>query len=322
MDSVRALLTARPTESRHAISDDLADALANGPFSRALTLAIQHSGLSLHRLQYRMTQQGVHVSTTTLSYWKNGRSRPERPGSLHAVHILENLLGLPDRTLVALLGPRRPRGRWVNPSGAGLRIEHMFDEPDELVSLINELDMPTLQPLRVISVDESLDVDAQRHQRRLRVREVLMATEDRVAYSYIALQGVSAGRPPTVLSTKFCRVGRVRVCESMSLLLAELILDRVLAKGDKTVREYELDIGDTEGDTLYDRRFPLSAHEYVLQVNFHPDAVPARCTSFRKDTTSSPVEDQEQVWIDHEHVAHLVRVDLTPGIYGLRWDWT
>lgn len=327
MESVRELLTARSTEptvrpaGRH-IPDELADALEHGPFSRALTLAIQHGGLSLHRLQYRMAQHGVHVSTTTLSYWKNGRSRPERAGSLHAVGVLENLLGLPDRTLVALLGPRRPRGRWINPEGAGLRIEHLFDEPDELVSLINGLDMPMLQPLRVISVDESLEVDADRRQRRLRVREVVMATEDRVAYSYIALRGITPGRPPAVLSTKFCRLGRVRVCEDMSLLLAELVLDRVLAKGDKTVREYELDIRDTEQDTLYDRRFPLSAHEYVLQVNFHPDAVPARCTSFRQDTASAPVEDIGQVWIDHEHVAHLVEVDLTPGIYGLRWEWS
>jgi hypothetical protein len=268
-----------------------------------------------------MAQRGVHVSTTTLSYWKNGRSRPERAGSLHAVQVLEDLLGLPDRNLVALLGPRRPRGRYVAPEGGGLRIEHLFDEPGELVSLINGLDMPLLQPLRVISVDETLEIDADRRQRRLRVREVVMATEDRVAYSYIALRGISSGQPPMVLGTKFCRLGRVRMCEDMSLLLAELVLDRVLAKGDKTVREYELDIRDTEQDTIYDRRFPLSAHEYVLQVNFHPDAVPARCTSYRQDTASAPVEDIGQVWIDHEHVAHLVQVDLTPGIYGLRWEW-
>jgi hypothetical protein len=302
-------------------SPDLAEALAHGPFSRALTLAIECSGLSLHRLQYRLGQRGVHISTTTLSYWKNGRSRPERPDSLHGLRVLEDLLGLPDRVLVGLLGPRRPRGRWVSPVAGSVRLEHLYEQPDALVEMMHGLNMPNVQPLQKVSVDESLRVGADRVQQHLRVREVVRANQDRVAHSYVLLRNISPGCPPQVVDTRYCRLGRVRVCPDSAMMLAELVLDRVLFHGDSTILEYELDVRDNEPDPRYDRRFQQAAHEYVLQVGFHPDAVPARCSSYRRDTASAPDQEIEPVWISQHQMAHLVRLDVTPGIYGLTWSW-
>ncbi|WP_163567467.1 hypothetical protein [Fodinicola feengrottensis] len=89
---------------------ELSEALERGPFHRALTLAVQASGLSLQRLQQRLADNGVSVSITTLSYWKHGRSQPERAGSLQGVRVLEKLLRLPPESLTGLLGqPRRAR---------------------------------------------------------------------------------------------------------------------------------------------------------------------------------------------------------------------
>src|ERR1700755_1156694 len=105
--------------------DQLAVALRDGPFSRALELAIEVSGLSLQRLQDRLAEVGVHLSTTTLSYWRTGRSRPERPDSLRGVQVLERVLGVPPTGLTGLLGPRRPRGRWVRPVPGVVRGEQL-----------------------------------------------------------------------------------------------------------------------------------------------------------------------------------------------------
>ena len=87
------------------------DSLAADAFPTALRTAIQASGLSLDRIQYRLRARGVSVSVTALSYWQSGRRRPERAESLAALGHLESVLGVAPGSLIALLGPPRPRGR-------------------------------------------------------------------------------------------------------------------------------------------------------------------------------------------------------------------
>ena len=128
--------------SNPTLPNQLADALRDGPFHRGLALAVEVSGLSLQRLQHRLAEAGVHLSTTTLSYWRTGRSRPERPDSLRGVQVLERVLSLPAGALVGLLGPRRPRGRWVRPEPGVVRLEQLLPMSNVAAKLARELDMP------------------------------------------------------------------------------------------------------------------------------------------------------------------------------------
>jgi hypothetical protein len=91
-------------------SSEVTRAVREGPFEVALAALIDRSGLTLDRVRDRLAERGVHVSRATLSYWRQGRSRPERAASLDAVTALEELFGLPNASLLKLLGPRRPRG--------------------------------------------------------------------------------------------------------------------------------------------------------------------------------------------------------------------
>lgn len=97
---------------RRGAAAELAEALRTGPFEHALRLAIRSRGLTLERIRVRLLERGVRTSLASLSNWQRGRCRPERAGSLRAVRELEDILGLPGDSLVTLLGPRRPRGRW------------------------------------------------------------------------------------------------------------------------------------------------------------------------------------------------------------------
>lgn len=98
---------------RQGTAAELAVALRTGPFDHALRLAIRSRGLTLDRLRVRLLERGVRTSLASLSNWQRGRCRPERALSLRAVRELEDILGLSGDSLVALLGPRRPRGRWL-----------------------------------------------------------------------------------------------------------------------------------------------------------------------------------------------------------------
>lgn len=302
------------------LRDQLAGALRDGPFSRALSLAIESSGLSLQRLQFRLADFDVHLSTTTLSYWRTGRSRPERPDSLRGVQVLERVLGLPQAALTGLLGPRRPRGRWVRPASGVFRVEQLLPMATVAERLARQLEMPPQPELERLGVADQLWVGPDRTVRRMQVRQVLRATTDRVTRSFVLHYGEHSVHTPSVVATRHCRVGRVRTDEESQFLGAELILDRVLAQGDTTILEYELDpAGST--DAHFERSLRTGAHQHLIQVQFDPSAVPTRCISYHRAGPDAPYEDVRDTWINHEFTAHVVRVDLRPGLYGMRWEW-
>jgi hypothetical protein len=303
-----------------SLRDQLTVALREGPFSRALGLAIEVSGLSLQRLQFRLAEVGVHLSTTTLSYWRTGRSRPERPDSLRGVQVLERVLDLPPTGLTTLLGPRRPRGRWVRPMPGVFRVEQLLPMSSVAARLASQLEMPQAPELDRLSVVDELWVGPDRTVRRMQVRQVLRATADRVTRSFLMHYGEHSVRAPTVIATRHCRVGRVRTDEQSQFLGVELILDRVLAQGDTTILEYELDPAHC-ADAHFERSFRSGGHQHIVQVHFDPAAVPTRCISYRRAGPEAPYDESHDAWINNELAAHVVRIDLEPGLYGMRWEW-
>jgi hypothetical protein len=308
------------TPNTPPLPEQLADALRNGPFHRALALAIEVSGLSLQRLQARLAEVGVHLSTTTLSYWRTGRSRPERPDSLRGVQVLERVLGLPPGRLAILLGPRRPRGRWVRPEPGVVRVEQLLPMANVAARLARELEIPQVMELDRLSSVDHLRIGPDRTVQRILVRQVLRAVSDRVTRSFLLHYGEHSVRAPSLVSTRYCRVGRVRTDHESRFLGAELILDRVLTPGDTTIVEYELDAAHC-ADAHFERSFRTGGHQYILQVQFDPAAIPTRCMSYRRPGPEALHEDVQDAWINQELVAHVARIELEPGLYGMRWEW-
>jgi hypothetical protein len=302
------------------LGDQLGAALRDGPFALALSLAIEVSGLSLQRLQFRLAEGGVHLSTTTLSYWRTGRSRPERPDSLRGVQVLERVLGLRPAALTALLGPRRPRGRWVRPQPGVFRVEQLLPRSSVAARLASQLDMPQAPELDRLSVVDQLWVGPDRTVRRMLVRQTLRATADRVSRSFLMHYGEHSADAPAVVATRHCRVGRIRTDVESQYLGAELILDRVLAQGDTTILEYELDPAQC-ADAHFERSFRSGGRQHVVEVHFSPKAVPTRCLSYRRTGPEAADDECHEAWINNELTAHVARVDLAPGLYGMRWEW-
>ncbi|NDZ73640.1 hypothetical protein G3I36_21840, partial [Streptomyces sp. SID10362] len=55
------------------------------------------------RVQHHLAHRGVKLGVTSLSYWQQGARRPRRAESLRAVRALEEVLSLPDDSLLRLL---------------------------------------------------------------------------------------------------------------------------------------------------------------------------------------------------------------------------
>ncbi|MFI8458769.1 XRE family transcriptional regulator [Kitasatospora sp. NPDC101447] len=294
-----------------------------GGFADTLHLAIEASGLSLDRIRAALAQRGVRVSVTTLSYWRRGRSQPERASSLRAVHLLEELLGLPHSALSSLLGPPRPRGRWAAAANTlHLGLEDVWPGEQEIANIFAELDAPPAGELERLSIHDSYYVDAERRGNLLRMRQVVRATVGGVGRCLVVhMADEEAAGCPEITSVRHGRLGRVRRRPEAGLTVAELMLDRPLGLGDSTVFEYEVEI-PPGGPTLeYSRRFATTVREYVLQVHFDPAAVPAHCERYDREPGADVDHRREQLWIGASASAHVLAPDQQPGHIGIRWEW-
>ncbi|MBB5872714.1 hypothetical protein F4553_006148 [Allocatelliglobosispora scoriae] len=307
---------------RAELGRDLVHALRTGPFSAALHLAIEDRGLRLEEIQARLAAAGVNVSVTTLSYWRRGRSRPERPDSLKAVHLLEEILALPAESLLAQLGPRRPRGRWLDqPPPGTIDIDRLFNDSGSVAKMVGELDRWMYHELTRLSLHDIYLVGGSRQEISLTCRQVLRANTDRVSRTVAIFSTDDLDAFTQINALRNCRLGRVRTDPSSGLIAAEIIFDRMLAQGDTVVLEYEFLSASLTATDRYYRGFSTPVSEFVLEVQFDRDAVPARCYRYERRGINAPDQGLREVWIGSMHGAHLIASDVPPGIVGMRWEW-
>ena len=69
-------------------------------FAAVLSEAIASANLSLTDIVNQLEQQGLTLSTASLSYWKTGKSLPTRKNSLPVLNAIETMCSLPSGTLV------------------------------------------------------------------------------------------------------------------------------------------------------------------------------------------------------------------------------
>ncbi|MFI5562240.1 hypothetical protein ACIA2T_23430 [Amycolatopsis japonica] len=297
----------------------LGEALETGPFDHALALAIAANGLSLMRLKHRLDTAGCPVSITTLSNWRAGRNLPERPGSLRAVPVLERVLGLPDGSLTTLLSRGVAQTKPARPEA--VRWDRLWDRRSLVIPTLHSFEAAHDTALLAEYVHDELHVDENRLLRRAKVREIVRACEAEAQVKIVTMRGMRAGRPPRLVSTRFCRPGRVETSHDDGFTVAELVLEDWLDEGETAIVEYEFEYTDTVSDTYFDRRFRHTVANYVLEVHFPEHVLPVSCVAYRKDTPAGPELDLARVPIRPGTPSHLVKAALPAGICGLRWAW-
>ncbi|MEU5696706.1 XRE family transcriptional regulator [Actinosynnema sp. NPDC020468] len=287
---------------------ELARVVRSGSFAEVLDAAISACGLTLDRVRFHLGERGVDVSAATLSYWRHGKRRPERQESLRAVQALEALLGLPAATLITLLGPPRPRGRWSRrPEWGAAGLLSQFADPDE-------------GEYGLVSAHDVFTVAEDRSDRGVRSRIVLRGEHGRVTRCLVKYRADDPAYPPALTDVRFCRPGRVLTDEATGLIVAELLLDRPLAVGGHAVVEY--DMVSTPGPPVetYYRQFVDPVAEYSQQVQFL-GAPPARCHSFRKADLTGTEHRVDRLDVGPSRSSCLVGFNVSPGVVGTRWSW-
>ncbi|MEY9906186.1 transcriptional regulator with XRE-family HTH domain [Catenulispora sp. MAP12-49] len=313
----------RPPYQRSA-QNTATEALRTGPFGEALRAAIESSGLSLSRVSSRLAERGVTLSPAALSYWQRGSNRPERTESLRAVTALEEILRLPPNSLMSLLGPRRSRGRWTAAAIEPAPTSALWLEPDRLHRTLTALQEDARRLLWAVSVVYThvrIQATAKRTLSRTSVRKVVRAEEDGVDRIIAVMRTDKA--PQRFEPVHAVRLGRIRSDPQSGYAVAEFILDRVLNRGDTATVEYlSYDAEPSTTEQNYSRHsLYRPADVLVVEVEFHPECIPAACEGFYSPRRGTPERSLGPLWVGASNSAHLALSDVQPGMYGLRWEW-
>ncbi|WP_436500421.1 helix-turn-helix domain-containing protein [Actinokineospora sp. HUAS TT18] len=289
--------------------------LRTGPFELALDAAIEASGLTLERLCKRLDDSGVTVSRTAISYWRNGRSRPERAESLAALSRLEQILDLPQSSLVALLGGRKPRGRWVGRPAGTLSRRAMWPSCGPLLAGLD-----SAPEVDFVSIADVVTVDQLTGERRQRTRLVLRAATDHVSRCLVCHEiDDPAYAPAELAGVAYARRGRVRRDAASRSMVAELLFDRPLSQGEHTIVEYELRLPDgLPLDHVY-RRFTRPVGLYTIQLRF-AGGQPGRVRRYDRAGLHGPERHVEDLWLGAAGTTSLVAPGVRPGTVGVRWE--
>lgn len=310
-----------PAGSRATEPDRSAEPTADGgPFAEALRSAIQARGLGLERLQERLKDRGRSVSVATLSYWQNGRSVPSRPSSLVIVRDLEQVLEVEPGSLAGLLGPPRRRG-WRSGSPSEPQIAAQWPEPRVIDDVVGGVDLRWDHRLSRISQHDQYVVGPHRGAERCWSRLVLRA-ESGGPDRWVSILHTDDPEAPLadVRPLRRCRLGRMVRRPEQGLVVAELLFDRPLARGETVIVEYEvLNSEPYPTDANYQRKFRMPIREYVLEVSFHEDALPTRC--FEDFAVEGAGRRRRQVELDDSNTLHAVELSVGPGHLGFEWEW-
>ncbi|GHC64301.1 hypothetical protein [Streptomyces flavofungini] len=301
---------------------DLATALRTGPFHVALRAAIAARRLPLQRVRHHLARAGVHVGVTSLSYWQQGARRPQRAESLRAVRALEEILQLPDESLIRLLAQAEDRINTERPAARSYR--SLVEASDVLQSLLADLESPLDGGLHTVGHHERIRIGAHRELVGRDSQHVVRAHTDGID-RYLAIHHGDPGCTPErmeVRALENCRTGRVRWHHDTGVLVAELLFDARLRAGDTHLFCYGFEDGTAGASAEYVRGFSFTGGQYALQVRFAEENLPVRCHRFTQRSTAAPRLGLRELTLSGSHRSvHLVEPQVRAGLIGIGWDW-
>lgn len=305
-----------------AQAPDLAGALRSGPFHSALRAAIVARQLPLHRVRHHLARRGVTIGLTSLSYWQQGARRPQRPESMRAVRALEEILELPEESLIRLLGPApdaaAPRRPAVRSYGS------LTEASGTVERLLAELGSAPDGGVHTVGHHERVRIGAHRQLLGRDSQQIVRAHRDGVD-RYMAVHHGDPGCSPSdvaVYAMENCRTGRVRWDDRTGVLVAELLFDARLRAGDTHMFQYGFEDGTARSSTEYVRGFGSAGGQYALQVRFADDALPVRCHRFAQRSAAGPRDGRHELALSGSHRSvHMVEPQVRAGVVGIGWDW-
>lgn len=289
--------------------------MSGSQFHVAFGAALKRRQVTLAWLQQRLSDRGRPVSVTALSYWRSGRSQPERGTSRDAVEEIERLLGVPPGGLTELIGPSRRPG----PKQPELTPAEIFESTPGIRPILSALGFVGLhddltEHIRHLTVD----VDADGCTAGLQARTMTRARHDGARRLPMILALDDAGRAPTFVPVAGCSLGRQETDEESGVFGVELLLDRELADGQTHMLEVHVMLPEPSTDAWIEHFAARRLAELLVWARFDPTRLPSRVERY---VQTDDEETAEAFILGGGTTAHTMERGFGPGSLGLRWDW-
>lgn len=297
---------------------------AGGDFATALRVAIRRSRLSLDEICQQLRQARTPVSASTLSYWQNGDNQPERARSLAAVAALEQILCQPPGSLTELIGPRKPRGRWVPRAGTSMAYDKLWKAPEAVARALSKIDAvpEDLNHPAKVSQHLSYRIDDAGHEESVRVRRLVRAERDGTSRVIFISRCSTLPQPPMVTFAEGCRPARFRADVPTSTCVFEFLLDRPLKAGELAAVEFTMRYPPGQTDQHVEIAVRSPTRDLIVQVSFDPRRLPARCHAYWQPRNTLPSHNMGDATLDAStHSFQYITLDPAPGQYGITWQW-
>jgi hypothetical protein len=277
--------------------------LRSGPFHDTLRAAIRASGLTLDRVCLRLADRGCPVGLSTLSGWQHGNSRPASP---HAVHALEEVLGLPRSALLDLI-PRADLSEDVGPLG----------------ELLDGFPGARGRNVDLLSQHDTVNVNAARVAWQVRSRIVVRARRDgvdRYVMRYFGDPGSDLDQV-VIEAVENCQLGAIRRHPHAPVLVAELLFGQRLRAGESWVFERRIVHPFGPPSSVHGFSVRHRVEQYLLQIRFEPSTRPLDCHAFSQTDLYEPRRRVADLPLNSHHSIHLIGAPLITGVHGIEWSW-
>jgi hypothetical protein len=298
--------TAADSGGGHSVGDGFASAFAE---------ALERRGVTLAWLHQRLVDRGHPVSPAALSYWRSGRSQPERGTSRDALVEVERLLRVSPGTLTSRLGPSRRPG----PRPAERTLRELFDETPGMEQALHSLGFEGLYDEVVETIRHiTVDVDADGRTGALHVRAAMQARHDGARRTPLIMTMDESGRTARFVPVAGCSLGREVIDIGCRVYAAELLLDRPMAKDETSLYELTVELPESISDTCVEHYAARRLGELLIWVRFDPARVPAYVERYQQMGDHETIERLE---LGGGAGAHAMARGFGPGMLGVRWTW-
>lgn len=277
--------------------------------------AVQGRGLSLELIRRQLESRGHRVSVATLSYWQAGRRRPERPESIAALDVLEEILAVPPGALVSLLPQpgaarrRRPRARVDSVDAKDVAL---------LADLADQLGLSWDAGLEPMSIHHCLRVRPDRTEGRHDLLEVLTPTRPGVRRYPLWFQAEELAVSPVLSAGGNCDIGESVRDDERNLLVLEVLLDRSTQLGEPLLVAHRFECrGSQEPVTWWSHVQATRVDDIHLQLTFPREDRPRRVEAVTTDVAGIVVHRLPRVRESYSfRTSHF-----GPGEILVRWSW-
>lgn len=284
-------------------------------FAEAFAEALRRRGVSLAWLRRRLDERGHPVSHAALSYWRSGRSQPERRTSRDALVEVERLLRVAPGSLTGRLGPSRRPG----PRPGEKTVRELFADTPGVQAALDSLGFAGLyDELVEVLRHLTIDVDATGRVRSVQVRVVVQARRDGARRTPLIVTLDETSRVPTFVPTVGCTLGRQRTDRASGVFAAELLIDRDLARDETCVYELCVELPTASTETEFDHYATRRLGELLVWVRFSPRRLPAQVEQY---SVVDGAEVTREIALGGGTGAHALARGFGPGILGVRWTW-